>query len=34
LGTDDVTLEIEFEDYIPIDKTGKFSAVISMVKPA
>ena len=34
LGTDDITLEIEFEDYIPIDKTGKFSAVMSMVKPA
>lgn len=32
LGTDDVNLEIEFEDSIPIDKTGKFSAVVSMVK--
>jgi len=32
LDTDDVTLEIEFEDSIPIDKTGKFSAVVSMVK--
>jgi acyl-CoA synthetase (AMP-forming)/AMP-acid ligase II len=32
LGTDDVTLKIEFEDNIPIDKTGKFSAVVSMVK--
>jgi phenylacetate-CoA ligase len=32
LDTADVVFEIEFEDSIPIDKTGKFSAVTSMLK--
>lgn len=32
LDEDDVTFEIEFDDDIPFDKSGKFSAVVSMLK--